>query len=464
MKNGNWAPKKKKPKRKMGKTPRSQRQRRSNEKYHIEHVKYREECLGNVVSSSTANAFSTSVYVLNIGNLTTHPIASTQAPMFQRFRYRKLNFRFETMSATAIASSTSSTLGSTLMNWQPDPTAVAFPDQIHMEEFGMVGRKRICKERVISKDNFFSVDCTSKNDLEPDNWLYVLPNSTGTAVSIPATASIHEYTHGFFTMASVGVQGTSQVLGRLFVGVELDFAICSVPPANTTTLFAHYFTSTPTSANNFNGMVLQPGSTLTGGTITISGGYAFPSTVSNGQFLIMLVYNASTTATSASWTMPGSKCISYGLIGGSGLADQSGNLSLGVTGNSMTLQFISVNGVAPAIALGTPSTLTGPLSVDMYIVGLPLGISSLGPQTLAIDTLADKLERQQKQITRLMQLLDAEASASSVKRICAPSVSESDDDEFKTCSSSSSSSSSLSDSTILSRVVEAVRSSSHKKS
>jgi len=357
------------------------------------------------------------------------------------------------------------------MNWQPDPTAPVFPDQIHMEEFGMVGRKRICKERVISKDNFFSIDCTNKTNLEPDNWLYVLPNSTGTFTSIPASASIHEYTHGFFTMASVGVQGVSQVLGRLFVGVELDFAICAVPPPNTTTQFAHYQNASttsgvsPTTANNFASLTLQPGSTLTGGTITPSGGYIFPATVSNGQFLVVLAYQGA-SCSAAAWSVPGGRCTGYNLIGNAGLADQISAVGIGGGGSAVTIFFLTVTGVAPSIALATPSTITGGTNCDMYIIGIPFGVNALPPQLAALDTITNKLERQERQILQLMKALDLQCADTGQKRLMPPD-SDFDDDDCKTVSNSSSSSStlsggSLSNSTIL-QVVEHLKSSSHKK-
>jgi len=435
--------------------------KKGKERYHIEKVKIREECLGNVVSSGTANAFSNTSFALNIGNLTTHPIMSTMAPMFQRFRYTKLKFRFQTMSATAIASSTSSTLGSTLMNWQPDPVALAFSDQIHMEEFGMVGQKRICKEAVISKNNYFNVDCSKNRNTEPEDWLYVLPNSTGTTISTPTAASVHEYSHGTFQIASVGIQGTSQVLGRLFVAAEVEFAVCAIPPPNTQTMFAHFFSAAPTTANNFAGAAFQAGGTLTGVNVTTANTITFPSTITSGIFMIHIMLKAtSTTQISASTK---TRCAAYNLI----TNDASSNFTVEDTSTTASAytEFITVTGVAPTVLLNASTINTG-VSMDLYIIGLPSAISISAPEPFRMETLELKFAKQQLQIAQLMKALDLQCADTGQKRLMPPD-SDFDDDDCKTVSNSSSSSSSLSggslsNSTIL-QVVEHLKSSSHKK-
>jgi hypothetical protein len=207
-------------------------------KHYMVHVPYREECLGNVVSSGTAGAFSLASYVLNIGNSTSFPQGSIMAPLFQRHRFRKLVYRIETTSGMAIGS-TSTALGSTLLNCDYNVVDTVFPDQIHMEDYGKNGVNKMCKETVIYKNNTFNVDCSRSLTLEPDDWMFVQPGTTGaTVTSIPNTSE-HEYAHGLMQVASVGLQGTSQVIGRLFVGYESDFAICITPSAGVGAISAH---------------------------------------------------------------------------------------------------------------------------------------------------------------------------------------------------------------------------------
>jgi len=387
------------------------------------------------------------------------------APMFQRFRYTKLKFRFQTMSATAIASSTSSTLGSTLMNWQPDPVALAFPDQIHMEEFGMVGQKKICKEAVISKNNYFSVDCSKNRNTEPEDWLYVLPNSTGTTISTPTAASVHEYSHGTFQIASVGVQGASQVLGRLFVAAEVEFAVCAIPPPNTQTMFAHFYGAAPTTANNLVGATFQAGGTLTGITFPTVNQINFPSTVVSGVFMIQLNIRATSTTPVTSSTL--ARASVYNLVAGTASPDAFSSFSVedtSTTLSSLTL-FVNILGVAPTISFNA-STITAGTAMDLYIIGLPSSVSAPPPEPFRMDSLETKFAMQQIQISRLMKALDLQCADTGQKRLMPPD-SDFDDDDCKTVSNSSSSSSSLSggslsDSTIL-QVVEHLKSSSHKK-
>jgi hypothetical protein len=219
----------------------------SRNKHYVVHVPYREECLGNVVSSGTANAFSLASYVLNIGNATSFPQGSVMAPLFQRHRFRKLVYRIETTSGMAIGS-TSTALGSTLLNCDYNVVDAVFPDQIHMEDYGKNGVKKMCKEAVIYKNNTFHVDCSRSLTLQPDDWMFVQAGTTSnTITSIPNTSE-HEYAHGLMQVASVGLQGTSQVIGRLFVGYESDFAICATPVTGAAVLSTHITTGAPGTA------------------------------------------------------------------------------------------------------------------------------------------------------------------------------------------------------------------------
>jgi hypothetical protein len=249
------------------------------------HVPYREECLGNVVSSGTATGFSLASYVLNIGNSTSFPQGSVMAPLFQRHRFRKLVYRIETTSGMAIGS-TSTALGSTLLNCDYNVVDTVFPDQIHMEDYGKNGVKKMCKEAVIYKNNTFHVDCSRSLTLEPDEWMFVQPGTTGNTIAAIPNTSEHEYAHGLMQIASVGLQGTNQVIGRLFVGYESDFAICVAPVSGNTAVSAHITAGAVTTATaaaplGTTGGVLSVGSTIN--SVSTSTTFTIPVT---GTFLI----------------------------------------------------------------------------------------------------------------------------------------------------------------------------------
>jgi len=236
-------------------------------KYQIVHVPYREECLGPLTSSGTANAFSVQSFVLNIGNSTSFPLGSIQAPLYQRHRFKRLRYRIETTSGMAIGS-TSTALGSTLLNCDYNVVDSVFANQIAMEDYGKNGVKKACKEAVIYKNNFFEVDCSKWNNLEPDQWLFVQPGTTGTTVTPIANTSVHEYAHGLMQIASYGLQGTSQVIGRIFVGYESEFCLNATPQGGISAVSAHLSekaAGTGAAATPFgtSGGVLRAGSTLT---------------------------------------------------------------------------------------------------------------------------------------------------------------------------------------------------------
>jgi hypothetical protein len=264
----------------------------SRKKHYVVHVPYREECLGNVVSSSVANTFSLASYVLNIGNSTSFPQGSIMAPLFQRHRFRKLVYRIETTSGMAIGS-TSTALGSTLLNCDYNVVDAVFPDQIHMEDYGKNGVKKMCKEAVIYKNNTFNVDCSRSLTLEPDDWMFVQPGSNSTTISSIPNTSEHEYAHGLMQVASTGLQGTNQVIGRLFVGYESDFAICVAPAAGVAVLSAHITSSavnTATAAAPLctTGGVLAVGSTIS--SVPTSSTFTIPVL---GTFLVSGAWNLS---------------------------------------------------------------------------------------------------------------------------------------------------------------------------
>jgi hypothetical protein len=336
-------------------------------KHYVVHVPYREECLGNIVSSGTASAFSLQSYALNIGNSTSFPQGSIMAPLFQRHRFRKLVYRIETTSGMAIGS-TSTALGSTLMNCDYNVVDAVFPDQIHMEDYGKNGVKKMCREAVIYKNNIFNVDCSRSLTLEPDDWMFVQPGTTASTVTAIANTSVHEYAHGLMQIASVGLQGTSQVIGRLFVGYESDFAICITPTAGVSSLSAHI---AATNANNAhpigNPGVVAAGSTL----LTVVSGSTFSLPVV-GTFLVTINYKASATITAAPTVSGGANitaAVNY--FGGDSTAFQSGyDLSNGNFAFYSGVFSVTATGTAAANLLTVASLVSSATDVDVFITQL----------------------------------------------------------------------------------------------
>jgi hypothetical protein len=264
---------------------RNRNKTKTNKKHYIVHVPYCEECLGNVVSAFSAGAFDLQSYVLNIGNFNSFPQGSVMAPLFQRHRFRKLIYRIETSSGSAVGSS-STALGTTLLNCDYNTVDAVFVDQIHMEDYGKNGANKMCKEAVIFKNNTFHVDCSRAMTLEPDDWMFVQPGTNGATVTPISNTSVHEYSHGLMQIASVGLQGSSQVIGRLFVGYESDFAVCVAPVSGATSVAAHIQEGPSASATNTNPLgttagIVVAGSTLA--TVTTTSTFTLPIL---GNFLV----------------------------------------------------------------------------------------------------------------------------------------------------------------------------------
>jgi hypothetical protein len=386
----------------------------SKKKHYMVHVPYREECLGNVVSSGTAGAFSLASYVLNIGNSTSFPQGSVMAPLFQRHRFRKLVYRVETTSGMAIGS-TSTALGSTLLNCDYNVVDAVFTDQIHMEDYGKNGVKKMCKEAVIYKNNTFHVDCSRSLTLEPDDWMFVQPGTTGSTVTSIPNTSEHEYAHGLMQIASVGLQGTSQVIGRLFVGYESDFAICIAPAPGSGSLAAHITEKAAASATTAAplgtaGGTVVVGSTLT--TVTTNTTFTLPLV---GYFVVSATWYAVNASISAAPTFSrGSNIALYNI-----LEDDTVNsvATVSSNGNYSTAIYI-YNVTAAGTAAANTVTISGNTSMtggtaDIFITQLPSGILT-APAFPPTDHMARRLAALEKRFSEAELKSDDE----DVARVC----------------------------------------------
>jgi hypothetical protein len=372
---------------------RNRNKTKSNKKHYIVHVPYREECLGNVVSAFSAGAFDLQSYVLNIGNFNSFPQGSVMAPLFQRHRFRKLVYRIETSSGSAVGSS-STALGTTLLNCDYNTSDSVFVDQIHMEDYGKNGANKMCKEAVIFRNNTFHVDCSRALTLEPDDWMFIQPGTTGSTITPIANTSVHEYSHGLMQVASVGLQGSSQVIGRLFVGYESDFAICVAPVAGATSIAAHVQEGAATTATaaaplGTTAGVVVAGSTLA--TVTTTSTFTLPIL---GTYLISAAWTGSNISAVATFT-GGANITTDNYFGDDATYFKSCFNSGGTATNAMYVATVTAVGTGAANVI-TISGLNGMTSgkCDIVITQIPNTIlSSRPPINFPNHSRIDELER-----------------------------------------------------------------------
>lgn len=259
------------------------------------------EYVADVVSSSSANAFSVSSYQLNPGLPATFPWLSQIAQCYQEYKFRGIIWEYVSSSADAIASSTNTTLGSVIM-------ATTYRNSLSFTSKPLMLNETFANDGKPSEHLCHPVECDPKEN--PFQVQYVR------GAAVPSGEDVKMYDLGTTCVATVGVQGTSVVLGELWCTYEVElkkpvltgqgplapdsyagyYANTGFGPINT----SHWIDSGITAANDGIGMTL--------GTNTIS----FPL---GAQAVYFVVYqDTGTSGTPAFPTITGSNGASFALI------------------------------------------------------------------------------------------------------------------------------------------------------
>lgn len=324
------------------------------------------EYLFDIVSSSTANTFLNQVLSLNPGIPTTFPWLSTIANQFQEYKFLGLVFYVKTLSADAIASSTNTTLGGYIMGTEynsalPGAQTVGFTNKQQMENTEFSASFKT------SESGYHPIECDMRQN--PMNILYTRSGS------VPSGADPRMYDMGQFNIATFGVQGTSVVLGELWVSYEIQLSKSISTAATGNATISDHFQLGTVSATHMLGTtsVAAAGSSI-GGTITGTGTiYNFPVSFNSGAY--MFTYNA--LGSGGTVTVP--------TVTGTNCAVKSYNNSdtVGVVSNSATssvsLVFYCVVTITAANALVTFASGAPPSSFssgDLWVTQLDTDIVS----------------------------------------------------------------------------------------
>lgn len=165
------------------------------------------EFIGDVVSSGTANAFTSQSYSLNPGLGSTFPWLSSIAQCYQEYDFKGVIFEYHSSSADAIASSTNTTLGTVHM-------VTLYRNSIPITSKQQVLNEFFANDAKPSEDFVHPVECDPAEN--PFKVQYVRGGA------VPAGEDIKMYDLGTFYVCSSGVQGTSVVLGELWATYEVE--------------------------------------------------------------------------------------------------------------------------------------------------------------------------------------------------------------------------------------------------
>nr|QKV51167.1 putative capsid protein [Crucivirus sp.] len=230
------------------------------------------EYIGDVSSST---AFTNTTYSINPAVPTTFPWLSTIAKNFEEYDFKQLAFQFKSTSADAL-NSTNTALGTVIGATIYNSVNPAFTSKQQMENY------EFAKSSKPSEDQVYPVECAHGEN--PVEQLYTRVGP------VPSGADPRLYDLGTFQQATVGSQAAA-VIGELWVLYTVELYKPKLESAGASILSSHYRLNVDDilSPNKYfrdvNPLLPEQGSTLdlTIGTNTIT----WPSTISEGNFLIM---------------------------------------------------------------------------------------------------------------------------------------------------------------------------------
>lgn len=239
------------------------------------------EYVCDIVSSSSANTFNNQSFPIQPGLFQSYPWLSALAQQYEEQKPLGIIYEFKTLSATAIASGTNSTMGGVIMATDYNSINAAFVNKQQMDN------TEYTTSAPVWQSFYHPVECDPRTN--PISTLYVRSGA------VPSNSDQRLYDLGLFQIASFGVQGTSVVLGELWVTYEWEFR----KPISTSALGQDVLSDHIDITAGVDGAhplgtanSLKSGSSIGG---TISGqSYLFPPVYQEGTFLVL--YQATGTA------------------------------------------------------------------------------------------------------------------------------------------------------------------------
>lgn len=164
------------------------------------------EYIGDIFTSSTANAFSVNEFKLNPGDPVAFPWLSTVVQSsYQQFKFEGCIFQFQSTSSDAL-NSTNTALGAVVACVNYDANDPPFTSRMQMENTSWAN---CCKP---SQNMAIPVECAPRMTALGGGLLYVSQNGV-----LPADADPKTYYLGKVSIATTGFQGTSINIGSLYV-------------------------------------------------------------------------------------------------------------------------------------------------------------------------------------------------------------------------------------------------------
>nr|WAE42233.1 MAG: capsid protein [Cressdnaviricota sp.] len=238
----------------------------------IRHCEY----ITDIVSSGTANTFKLQSFPIQPGLVQSFPWLSPIAQQYEEYRPLGIVFEFKSLSSTAIASSTNTTMGGVIMATDYNSINAPFVNKQQMDN------TQYTTSTAIYNSFFHPIECKSTSG--PISTFYIRGGAA------PAGTDIRMYDLGLFQIASFGVQGTNVVLGELWATYEFELKKpISTSALGQDVLSDHFQLTGITALANLGTTTGAPtsGSSI-GGTITGTGTiYNFPPVYQEGTYMFV---------------------------------------------------------------------------------------------------------------------------------------------------------------------------------
>lgn len=322
------------------------------------------EYLADIVSSSVANTFTLQNFSINPGLFATFPWLSAIAQQYQEWVPHGVMFEFKTLSADAIASSTNTTLGGIIMATNYNSAAANFVNKQAMDNTEYTTS---CKP---SESFYHPVECARTQNVLAE--LYVRGGA------VPSGQDQKTYDLGNFQIASFGIQGTSVVLGELWITYDIELRKPISTSAQGLDVLSDHFLLEPATTTKTTPLSslpkLQPGSSIGGHCSTVT--YFFNPLLQEGNYLV--VWEALGTA--ATITAP---ILSYTNCSGVTIFNDSmvGAIAIPDNGVSSTrlvvMTCVSITGPGAAVVFGVAGTIpTAVTAADLIVTQINSAIQT----------------------------------------------------------------------------------------
>jgi len=323
------------------------------------------EFVKNITSSATAGAFQLESFPVNPAMDALFPWLSTIAQNFEEYQFEGVCLEFQSTSSDAIASSTNLALGSIMMASQYDPVNPDFTNAQSLLNYDWAQSGKVSNNvyhylECDPRQNLLSKFYTRQGD-EPNDDLRMCDLAK-------------------FSIATEGLQGTSVLLGRLWVSYQVRLfkpKLASVE--GEAGGFFHWYNATAMTtftpfgdiASGFirpeSNLYVLVGNTSSNGTIRL------PTSPQNKSYCITVSYNGASTASIQAPTATSSAGISSLDM----LNDNTFNqIAFPSAASTQTLscltRYISVAGntAAPIVSVQMAAMLTTP-KLDVMVTEIP---------------------------------------------------------------------------------------------